>query len=324
MIVTASRRPRQSDSGSSWLNASDSSRPVDLEPQAVLAPGGDLADHRASRWRPRPSRTGPPPRPRSRRTGSRRESPFPRSNAARPVARSRSVTAVMNCAFTRTRRWPDTNSARSHQCEPMSANARDAPPRSPSTRQLSSSGRSSQSWRYVPWISRTGPVLPCADARPRFADGRVVAVDERHGGLRFGGRRRVDEALRLARVHRQRLLADHVLARGERGFGERRVKVVRRADVDHVHLVGVDQRLSGLEAALGAERRRGLRRTLGRRGGDADQTSPGQPGRASVHGADEPRPYDPYPQRSRHGRTVSGTLSICQANVWRHGAAQCS
>ncbi len=42
---------------------------------------------------------------------------------------------------------PLTCCARSHQCEPMSANAREGPPRSESTRQLSSSGDSSQSCR---------------------------------------------------------------------------------------------------------------------------------------------------------------------------------
>ena len=143
---------------------------------------------------------------------------------------------------------------------------------------------------------RAGGAL--ADARPRLAHGRVVAIDERHGGLPVGGVRCVDQFLRLARVHGERLLADHVLARGEGGLGERRVQVIRRADVNDVDVVGFDQRLAGLEAALGAERRCGLRRAFRRRGGHADQAPARQLGRASVHRSDEPRSHDPNPQTS--------------------------
>ena len=73
------------------------------------------------------------------------ESP-PRSNAG-PRSPDLSGMAVMVCAESRVMRCPETNSARSHQWEPMSANARDGPPRPASTRQLLSSGASSQSWR---------------------------------------------------------------------------------------------------------------------------------------------------------------------------------
>ena len=44
-------------------------------------------------------------------------------------------------------RSPVTHSARSHQCEPMSPNARDGPPALGSTRQLVARGSSSQSCR---------------------------------------------------------------------------------------------------------------------------------------------------------------------------------
>ena len=78
-----------------------------------------------------------------------RASPSPLTDwkAAWASVLMRSATAVRVRAQRRVMRWPETNSARSHQCEPMSANAREAPPRSASTRQLSSSGRSSQSCR---------------------------------------------------------------------------------------------------------------------------------------------------------------------------------
>jgi len=73
--------------------------------------------------------------------------PAPRANAAREASWSRCGTAVTVRAQSRAMRWPETNSARSHQCEPMSANAREAPPSSASTRQLSSAALESQTFR---------------------------------------------------------------------------------------------------------------------------------------------------------------------------------
>ena len=73
-------------------------------------------------------------------------SPSPRANE-RASRRGRSAWATAVRALTETIRWPETNSTRSHQCEPMSAKAREGPPSSGSTRQLSSDGASSQSWR---------------------------------------------------------------------------------------------------------------------------------------------------------------------------------
>jgi hypothetical protein len=54
---------------------------------------------------------------------------------------------VRVCALISAIRSPVTNSVRSHQCDPMSANVRDGPPAVSSTRQLSSSGFASQSCR---------------------------------------------------------------------------------------------------------------------------------------------------------------------------------
>jgi hypothetical protein len=69
------------------------------------------------------------------------------ANAGAPARSARSGTTVAVCAHTAAMRRPVTNSMRSHQCEPMSANVRDAPLRAGSTRQLSSSEVESQSCR---------------------------------------------------------------------------------------------------------------------------------------------------------------------------------
>ena len=57
----------------------------------------------------------------------------------------RSGIAVTSSAHTAASRSPVTNSTRSHQCEPMSAKARDRPAKAGSTRQLSSSSVDNQS-----------------------------------------------------------------------------------------------------------------------------------------------------------------------------------
>ena len=79
-------------------------------------------------------------------TGRGAPPPSPRSNECASW-RGRSAWATAVRAQTATIRWPATNSIRSHQCEPMSANAREGPPSSGSTRQLSSAAPSSQSCR---------------------------------------------------------------------------------------------------------------------------------------------------------------------------------
>jgi hypothetical protein len=61
----------------------------------------------------------------------------PLARAKDAVASPRRVSwAVAVRAATAVRRWPLRNSIRSHQCEPMSAKARERPPSPASTRQL--------------------------------------------------------------------------------------------------------------------------------------------------------------------------------------------
>ena len=166
--------------GCSWSKASASLGAVELDPEPVLAARRDLADDdRADRAgvglelddggvlggdRCAPS----PPSP-------------PASNARRPVALTRSGTAVSSRAERRTMRWPDTNSARSHQCEPMSANARDgaaqlARPRA-SCRRRGAGASPAGRCRGAGAARRSRPLR---DALARLAHRRVVAVDERH------------------------------------------------------------------------------------------------------------------------------------------------
>ena len=111
--------------------------PVELDPEPVLAARGDLADDdRADR-----ARVGLELDEGGVLGRDGRSSPRPLLSRTRdPASLTRSGTAVSSRAETRSMRWPETNSARSHQCEPMSANAREAPPSCSSTRQLASSG----------------------------------------------------------------------------------------------------------------------------------------------------------------------------------------
>ena len=90
--------------------------------------------------------------------------------------------------------------------------------------------------RAVQQMDRSGPTA--SNALARFADGRVVAVDERHARMEPRPGCDVREALRPASSVGQRLLADHVLAGFERGLGERQMEVVRGADVDDVRSPG--------------------------------------------------------------------------------------
>ena len=63
------------------------------------------------------------------------------------VASGRCLMVIEVVATSWAIRSPLTHSARSHQCEPMSPNARDGPPALGSTRQLVERGSSSQSCR---------------------------------------------------------------------------------------------------------------------------------------------------------------------------------
>ena len=146
-----------------------------------------------------------------------------------------------------------------------------------------------------------------ADAGTGLAHRRVVPVDEGHGRDPVGGRGGEDQLVGAGDVERERLLADEVLARLERGTSQRQVEVVRCADVDDVDLLAGDQLLRGCESALGAELLACGRGALGRRGHRSDDPRAGEPGRASVDPADEPDADDPHPQR----RSTTGMLRRC-------------
>ena len=132
-ISCRSRAPTQRVSGASWSNAID-------------VPAASISNHRRFL---RPGEiwltTRVPAAPRSvSNIMVAASSPATVTRCRSPVARwkalawpaSRSAKAVIVRAESRAMRWPVTNSIRSHQCEPMSANARDGPPSTGSTRQL--------------------------------------------------------------------------------------------------------------------------------------------------------------------------------------------
>ena len=121
----------------------------DLEPQLVLVAGRDLAHHH------RAAHPGDGAEQDQGHVLGGDRPPGPGASAPPAAAKagtwapacSRSGTAVTSSAHTEARRSPVTNSTRSHQCEPMSAKARDGPDSSASTRQLSSWSVDSQSCR---------------------------------------------------------------------------------------------------------------------------------------------------------------------------------
>ena len=136
------------------------------------------------------------------------------------------------------------------------------------------------------------PGLTRADALARLADGGIEAVHEGNRGLAVGRRGCGHQLLSARGVHRERLLADHVLAGGERGCCKRLVKVVGRADVDDVELRVLDQLLGGGGRAIRLEREGCRLGALGRGGGDRDDAGAGEAGGAGVDGADEAGPGD--------------------------------
>jgi hypothetical protein len=126
----------------------------------------------------------------------------------------------------------------------------------------------------VQQVERAG--LAAADALPRFANGRVVAIDERYACKQTGARRGVHESFRSRDV-RQRLLAHDVLAGCEGSLGEWVVKVVGRADVHDVDVRIANQLLGRVERARRAEllrRRGGGVRGRGRDAGELDACQP--------------------------------------------------
>ena len=120
----------------------------------------------------------------------------------------------------------------------------------------------------VPWseVERAGGAA-CARARaprgPSGRSGRRTAPPRRGRPPRPASTRRAAPR----GVERERLLADDVLAGGERRLGERRVQVVRRADVDDVDVVGDSTSSSDVAKARSAPRRAAARSARSRRRG---------------------------------------------------------
>src|SRR3954464_4329028 len=161
-----------------------------------------------------------------------------------------------------------------------------------------------------------------ADALARLAHRGGVAVDERKRSGEGGGRRRVDHLLRPAVVDRQRLLADDVLAGGQRGLGERKVQMIGRADVHDVDVRSFDKLLRRVERALRSERRGGEYAPFRRGCGDADQACTRETRGPSVDSTDEPRPRNGdanLSSRHERGRYRSLSPDVKQKvdEIWR-------
>ena len=183
-----------------------------------------------------------------------------RARLARAAARrGRPRSAALSAAI----RWPETNSTRSHQCEPMSAKAREAPPSSGSTRQLSSDGAEQPVLQVAAVEQAQVAERAGADPRARLAHGRVVAVDERHrrdpAGALGGARRARRRRRRRARAASRRRRACRPRARRGRS-GRCRWLGVQTWTTSIV--VGGDQLLGAGEGALGAELARRASRAL--------------------------------------------------------------
>ena len=273
------RRPTASSSGRSWSNTTSPSLAVDLEPEPVLAPGRHLAhDHRAERAglgleQDEGDVLGLDGATRDRRRRWRGEGGAagggPLGHDGRDVAR-----APGRCGGRM------TNSTRSHQCEPMSAKARDRaadvgvdPPA------VVVGGRSASpagSCRAAGGPDRGRLRRPCARACrtvgwKRYTNGTATT--------RPAATAAVLDACGAGGVDRQRLLAHDVLAGCEGGDGQRLVEVVRRADVDDVDVVGDGEGLGGGLGPLGAERSAARWPDSGSRRGDGDEPGAGEPGR---------------------------------------------
>lgn len=110
----------------------------------------------------------------------------------------------------------------------------------------------------------------------------VVEGDLEHPVVLDGGR---DHLSRLHRIERERLLAEDVLACGERGDGDRVVQGVRGRDAHDVEVRECDESLPlGLEVGDLVDRPQGGE-ALGLLSGEGDDLDPRQaPKRLDVHG----------------------------------------
>ena len=173
-----------------------------------------------------------------------------------------------------------------------------------STRQLSSSGARASPGGRCRGRRRTARSPARAPARapraPSGSSGRRTA--RRPGG---SPRRRAPRAARAPRVERQRLLADDVLAGGERGCGERHVQVVGRADVDDVDVRVGDERLGRRRTPA---RRRAAPRPPRRSGGEAATPTTRPPARRRGRGRGR-APMNPVPAMpTRSSSDMAGNL----------------
>jgi hypothetical protein len=106
----------------------------------------------------------------------------------------------------------------------------------------------------------------------------------------------------------ERLLADDVLAGGHGPLGQRRVKVVRRADVHDVDIVGLDQVLRRRGRPLGQQSggRSRRRSCVAARNGGEDATR--SPHRPRVDLADEAGADDPGSRKTCHRASPRAVL----------------
>ena len=181
-----SRRPTQSDSGSSWSKASASSAPSSSSQRRFLRPAETwLIDDRAER-----AAVGlelhdggvlGADRRAARRRRRRRRTP------CRSASDARSGTAVSVPRESRVMRWPGHELG---EVAPVRADVGERARRAAELRRRRAScrpraGAASPAGRCRGPGARA-PVSPARDPLARLADRRVVAVDERHGGLASG------------------------------------------------------------------------------------------------------------------------------------------
>ena len=191
---------------------------------------------------------------------------------------------------------------RSHQCTPMSAKAREAPPAAASTRQLSSVSSASQSCRYEPCSSRTGADSAVGHPGPGLPDGGVEAVHERHR-CRDAGRqppaRRAPAPRRTstARGFSQMTCLPAAIAARTSGawvaFGVQMCTMSTSSAASSSSTVSV-----GVVAPTRSRRGVG---GLRRRSDDAGDHSPGTADGPGVHGSHEPGTDDAGTNRWGHG-----------------------
>ena len=147
----------------------------------------------------------------------------------------------------------------------------------------------------MPWSSRSGPVWPLRRApAPRAPSGSTGRRTAPRCASRVGCD--VDEPLRAGDVERQRLLADHVLPRRQRGLGERQVEVVRCADVHDVDAWVAHELLGRVEGSIRAE-------LGGRSPGDSGDEAATPARCAPARSAERAwiRPMNPAPASPRSG-----------------------